>query len=197
MGAVGSSTWQESAPTLDGRASETELLAAYASGDRQAAERLVAQSYGTVFAFLRRLSGDSDLAAELTQESYRRAWESLATFDGRSRFSTWVCRIGYNAFLNRLRRPRRLVPLEERVEAAVSDPAPSAEEVLGQARAEERLRRAVLTLADDLRFPIVAVYWAELPVAELARQLGITTVAVRKRMKKALRLLAVALEEVP
>jgi RNA polymerase sigma factor (sigma-70 family) len=176
--------------------SDAQLLSAFASGDRAAAEQLVAQSYGTVFAFLRRLTGDPDLAAELTQESYRRAWGALAQFDGRSRFSTWVCRIAYNAFLNQVRRPRRLVPLEERAEAMVVDPSPSVEETVGKALAGDRLRRAVLGLGEDLRFPIVSFYWGGVPVADIAHQLGITTVAVRKRMRKALRLLALALEEV-
>src|SRR5215470_8345503 len=111
-------------------ATEGELLAAFAAGDRAAAERLVEQSYHVVYALLRRLCGESDLAADLTQESYRKAWDALASFDGRARFSTWLCRIAYNTYLNHLRRPRRLLPLEERMEAAVADPAPAADETL-------------------------------------------------------------------
>src|ERR1700730_15726660 len=112
-------------------ASEGELLAAFAAGDREAAERLVAQSYRVVYALLRRLCGDGDLAADLTQESYRKAWDALASFDGRARFSTWVCRIAYNTYLNHLRRPRRLLPLEERLPAAVAGPAPAGDAGVG------------------------------------------------------------------
>jgi RNA polymerase sigma-70 factor (ECF subfamily) len=176
-------------------ADDSGLLRAYAAGDRDAAEQLVAQSYGAVFALLRRLCGDSDLAADLTQESYRKAWAALRQFDGRSSFATWVCRIGYNVFLNQLRRPRRLVPLEERVEATASDPSPSVEELVGATIASDKLRRAVMSLDEGLRFPVAAFYWGDVPVAEIARQLEITTVAVRKRMRKALQLLALALEE--
>lgn len=176
-------------------AQESRLLAALAEGDREAAERLVESTYRTVFGLLRRLCGDPDLAADLTQESYRKAWDALAGFDGRSQFSTWICRIAYNTFLNHLRRPRRLVSMDEGLEATVPDPAPSADETVGQAAAGDRLRRAVLALPEDLRYTVTALFWGDLPVKEVARQEGVTAVAIRKRLKKALRILASTLGE--
>lgn len=174
---------------------EGRLLSALAAGDREAAERLVERTYRGVFALLRRLCGDPDLASDLTQETYRKAWDALSGFDGRAQFSTWLCRIAYNTFLNHLRRPHRLVPLEDKHEAMVADPAPAADETVGQMAAGDRLRRAVLTLPDDLRFTVTALFWGDLPVKEVARQEGVTTVAIRKRLKKALRLLERALGE--
>ncbi len=169
---------------------EAELLAALAAGDRAAAERLVERTYRGVFAYLRRLCGDSDLAADLTQETYRRAWDSLAGFHGRAQFSTWLCRIAHNVFLNHLRRPRRLVPLEERVLEAVCDPSPGADEALGLATEGERLRRAVVLLPEDQRFTVTALYWGERTVREIAREAGVSGVAIRKRLKRALEALA-------
>jgi len=174
---------------------EGRLLAALAAGDRQAAARLVERTYRRVYSLLRRLCGDPDLAADLTQDTYRKAWDALPGFDRRSQFSTWLFRIAYTTFLNHLRRPRRLVPLEEKHEVAVPDPGPAADEVVDRDLEGDRLRRAVLALPDDLRYTVTAVFWGELPVKEIARQEGITTVAIRKRLKKAFRLLALALEE--
>jgi len=174
---------------------EGRLLAALAAGDREAAERLVEATYRMVFALLRRLCGDQDLASDLTQETYRKAWDALSGFDGRARFSTWLCRIAYNTFLNHLRRPRRLVPLEDSLQATVADPAPAADATIGQAVAGDRLRRAVLALPEDLRFTVTALFWGDLPVKEVARQEGVTTVAIRKRLKKALQILARTLGE--
>jgi RNA polymerase sigma-70 factor (ECF subfamily) len=174
---------------------EGRLLAALAAGDREAAERLVERTYRGVFALLRRLCGDADLASDLTQETYRKAWDALSGFDGRAQFSTWLCRIAYNTFLNHLRRPRRTVPLDDKIEATVADPAPAADETVDQIVAGDRLRRAVLALPDELRFLVTALFWGDLPVREIARQEGVTTVAIRKRLKKALRILGSALEE--
>ncbi len=173
---------------------ESELLAAVAAGDRAAAERLVEQSYEGVHAFLRRLCGDAELAADLTQDTYRRAWDALAGFQGQAQFSTWLCRIAYNTFLNHLRRPRRLVALDERQAEEVHDPSPAADEVLGLAVAGERLRRAVLGLPDEQRFTVTALYWGERSVREVAAAEGVSGVAIRKRLKRALAALGRALE---
>lgn len=172
---------------------DEDLLAAYAAGDRGAAERLVEASYQAVYSLLRRLCGDTDLAADLTQETYRRAWDALAGFDGRARFSTWVCRIAYNTYLNHLRRPRRIVPIEPYHEAVAVDPAPAADEVVEQALLGDHLRRAVLGLPEDLRYTVIAIFWGDQPVAEVARQEGVTGVAIRKRLKRALAALAALL----
>src|ERR1700674_3772005 len=91
---------------------DRQLLEAARNGDRAAAERWVDRTYRTVFAWTCRLCGNRDLAADLTQETYRRAWQALSTFDARCRTTTWLCRIAYNAFLNHRRRPLRAVALE-------------------------------------------------------------------------------------
>ena len=176
-------------------AQEGRLLAALAAGDREAAERLVESTYRTVYALLRRLCGDADLASDLTQETYRKAWDALSGFDGRSQFSTWLCRIAYNTFLNHVRRPRLFVPLEEGVEATSPDPEPAPDEIVGQAMAGDRLRRAVLALPEELRFTVTALFWGDLPVKEVAHHEGVTPVAIRKRLKRALQILARTLEE--
>jgi RNA polymerase sigma-70 factor (ECF subfamily) len=187
--------WWGGEPVDRSDGEEGRLLAALAAGDREAAERLVEQTYRGVFVLLRRLCGDADLASDLTQETYRKAWDALSGFNSRAKFSTWLCRIAYNTFLNHLRRPRRMVPLEDQHEAMVADPAPAADETIGQTVAGDRLRRAVLALPDDLRFTVTALFWGDLPVKEVARQEGVTTVAIRKRLKKALQILARALGE--
>jgi RNA polymerase sigma-70 factor (ECF subfamily) len=175
---------------------EAALLRSLREGNREAAEALVEGSLGKVYGLLHHLcAGDADLAADLAQETYRKAWEALSGFDGRSAFSTWVFRIAYNTYLNHLRAPLRLVPLEEGHASFVQDPAPGPEHA---ARAEDlqlNLIRAVMGLPEDLRLAVMAHYWGELSVAEIARMEGITGMAVRKRLKKAFALLSSALEE--
>jgi RNA polymerase sigma factor (sigma-70 family) len=75
------------------------------------------------------------------------------------------------------------------------DPGKSPEDAMLSAIRSELLRRAVLALPEGQSFAVTARYWAELPVREIAALQGISTVAVRKRLKKALSRLAVALED--
>lgn len=174
-------------------ACEKRLLALVRQGDRQAAEELVDRTYAAVFAALLRLSRDRDLAADLTQETFRRAWENLARFDGRAKASTWLYRIAYNAFLNQARRPLRTLSLEAGGAEGLPDSAPAADEVMSASEASKRLRRAVLELPEELRFAVTARFWARLPVREIARSEGVSGVAIRKRLHRAFRVLEATL----
>ncbi|MEA2166031.1 MAG: polymerase sigma-70 factor, subfamily [Thermoanaerobaculia bacterium] len=173
---------------------EGRLLAAIRGGDRSAAEELVDRTYSSVFASLFRLCGDRELAADLTQETYRKAWEALPGFNGGSQFFTWLYRIGYTTFLNHIRRPRLMKSLDDEKTPEVADPALSAEDTLSNAEEGARLRNAVLSLAEDLRFTVTAHFWGGLAVKEIAAIEGITTVAIRKRLHKAFTLLEEVLD---
>jgi len=174
---------------------ERRLLAAIRGGDRTAAEELVERTYSAVYASLYRLCGDRDLAADLTQETYRKAWEALEGFDGRSQFFTWLYRIAYTTFLNHIRRPRRITSIDEADAPEVPDDRPSADQLLSEQQEGERLRAAVMELPEDLRFTVTAHFWGGLPVKEIARIENITTVAIRKRLHKAFSILETALDE--
>jgi RNA polymerase sigma-70 factor, ECF subfamily len=186
------SQWGEMPTTVQ----ELQLLERVRSGDREAAEELVLATYRPIFAALARLcGGDRELAADLTQETFRRAWQNLSGFDGRSRASTWLYRIAYNAFLNHVRRPVRAVSIDEEAAGPIADPAPDIEQRLAAAESLRLLRDAVLALPDGLRFIVTARYWAELSVRDIAREQGVSTVAIRKRLRRALACLEEALEK--
>jgi len=178
-----------------GQPDERALLGELRNGNREAAEELVRCTYRRIWALLFRLTGgDEELAADLTQESYRKAWAALPRFDGRSTFSTWVFRIAYTTWLNHRRRPRPVVPMEEKVAARIRSGEPDAEETAAQAQQDERLCRAVLALPAPQRQLVVAHFWGEVPVKELAAAEGISPQALRKRLRKALAILRDTLE---
>ena len=177
---------------------ERRLLEAVRAGDRAAAEEMVERTYSAVFASLFRLCGNSDTAADLTQETYQKAWAALPGFDGRSQLFTWLYRIAYTTFLNAIRRPRRMTSLDEREGFDVRDDAPAADEIIADRERADRLRHAVLSLPENLRFTVTAHFWGGLAVKEIAQIEDITTVAIRKRLHKAFSILEVNLgEEVP
>lgn len=175
---------------------ERKLLAAIRQGDTAAAEELVERTYSAVFASVYRLCGDRDLAADLTQETYQKAWSALPRFDGRSQLFTWLYRIAYTTFLNAIRRPRRMTSLDEPESFDVRDEAQPVDEMIADRERAERLRQAVLSLPEDLRFTVTAHFWGGLAVKEIAQIESITTVAIRKRLHKAFSMLEANLDEV-
>ena len=187
---VNPSLLQDGAP-----GTEKELLGRIRAGERAAAEALVEANYRRIYAYLCKCGGDPAAAEDLTQETFRKAWTAIGSFDGRSSISTWLHRIAYTTFLNSIRGPRP-APLPDDP-PPLPDPAPPADEVVHRREEDTALRRAVLDLPEALRFTVTAHYWGEMTIREIAAVEKITVVAVRKRLAKALALLAGRLNEVP
>ena len=77
------------------------------AGDLGAFEALYRAHVNRVYALSYRLSGNPDLAEELTQEVFVRAWRKLGSFRGESAFSTWLHPLTVNVALSERRARRR------------------------------------------------------------------------------------------
>jgi RNA polymerase sigma-70 factor, ECF subfamily len=82
------------------RDSDRADVARAREGDWRAFERLYRTHVSRVFGLARRMMG-TELAPELTQDVFVRAWEKLGTFRGESAFGTWLYRVAVNVVLQR------------------------------------------------------------------------------------------------
>lgn len=93
--------------------SDRELVNAALAGDEQAFERLVRTHADAVYGHALRFFGERTAAEDATQEVFVKVFRSLATFDGRSAFSTWLYRITRNVCLDLARAGKhRAVPVD-------------------------------------------------------------------------------------
>jgi RNA polymerase sigma-70 factor (ECF subfamily) len=81
-------------------------VAAAATGDRHAFERLYRRHGQRVFALCLRMTADRALAEELVQDVFVRVWHKLATFRNEAAFGSWLHRVAVNVVLGRPARPR-------------------------------------------------------------------------------------------
>jgi len=94
-------------------ARERELLLAAQNGDGDAFGRLVGPLQRELQAHCYRMLGSYADAEDALQETLLRAWRSLARFEGRSSFRSWLYRIATNACLRAIeRRPKRVLPMD-------------------------------------------------------------------------------------
>ena len=122
--------------------------------------------------FLVCLTGDLDLAEELTQETFYQAVRSIDRFDGSCQVSTWLCQIAKHLFYQDLRKKRREEPLPE--EEGALPPLPSAEaEVLEQTGRLDLLRR-VHDLPEPGREVVYLRIFGNLSFREIGEVLGKT-----------------------
>jgi RNA polymerase sigma-70 factor (ECF subfamily) len=71
-----------------------------AQGDAEAFERLYRSQVARIHSLARRMAGE-EVADDLTQEVFIRAWQKLGTFKGTSSFGTWLHRLAVNLILSK------------------------------------------------------------------------------------------------
>ena len=159
------------------------------AGDRQAASELVTLYYERIYSYLRRLCGNDDDAADLTQKTFCKAWSSLASYQGRSRFSTWLHGIARHVYGD-WRRQKNLadVRTDEWWESCASD-GPSPFEDAAERESARLLYALVEQLEEDARQTVHLHYYQGLSLAETAEVLGVATSTVKYRLREALELL--------
>lgn len=97
---------------------EPELIARVVAGDRLAARELYDAHAPRVFRLAFRLTGETDLARELTQETFVRAFSQLGRFRGESALSTWLHRVTLSVVSNAMRKVKRFRARETDLEEA-------------------------------------------------------------------------------
>lgn len=143
------------------------------------------------------------LAEEVAQETLLRVLDHLESFEGRSRFTTWVHKIAVRVALSELRRKRwQDISLEELTSPETSpdalglfaDPGPDPETRVERADLMAAVRRAILEdLTEKQRTALIATRVHGMPIEEVARRMGMNRNALYKllhdarlRLKRAL-----------
>jgi RNA polymerase sigma-70 factor (ECF subfamily) len=156
------------------------------AGDVAAASQLVSEFYERIFAYFRRLCGRDEEAADLTQKTFFKVWVSLASYEGRSSFSTWLHGIAHHVYVDWRRRPNRSDrPPDEWWETCVAD-VPNPFDDAAERDAARQLHRAVGQLDDSARDVVHLHYYQGLSLAETAEALGVAVSTVKYRLREAL-----------
>lgn len=95
--------------------SDAELIArVLLDDDRHAFATLLRRHQSAVRGLLRRLAGGNEaLADDLAQETFIKSYQALKSFRGGAKFSTWLHRIAYNAFISHVRVQKTTVDYED------------------------------------------------------------------------------------
>lgn len=168
--------------------SDLELVEAARGGDRSALDALLRRHYDRIFAVCRKITGSDADAADAAQEAMISIVRSLARFDGRASFGTWVYRIATNASLDELRRRRRR-PVVGTAESVGRDEAhevvdPEAGLHIEIVAERMAIDEALATLPEDFRIPIVLRDLAGLDYAEIAQVVDIPVGTVKSRIAR-------------
>ena len=178
-------------------ADEAELVEGLRAGDAAAYRRFVDSNSANVYNLALKLLGDEQEAEDVLQETFLSAFRAIDRFEGRSKLSTWLYRIAYNASLMHLRKRDRMTTFsldrpygDEEQASTVSDRhlmdwSTIPDDQLLTAEARQEMDRAIAQLPETLRSTFVLRDIQGLSGAETAEVLGITVQAVKNRLHRA------------
>ncbi len=137
-------------------------------------EQVYQTYFKSVYRYIRRLSGDEQLAEEITSETFVQVMRSIGSFRGDCDLRVWICQIAKNTYYTHLKKQNRIAALDEEAWLALADPAAPVEERLDAKEDAQRIR----ALLHDLPEPYKEVFmWrtlGELSFAEIGALYGKT-----------------------
>ena len=173
-----------------------ELLIAAREGDDAAFAELVGRYRNQITNYVYRMTNDYDTAVDLAQETFVRVYGAAERYQASYAFSTYVYRIATNLAISELRRRkrRRLVSLtgffqgrggEEDCELDPPDVRPLQDAGVVEDERRAAVARAIATLPEKYRAPLVLRDVEERSYDEIAGILGLSEGTVKSRINRA------------
>ena len=167
--------------------SDEEVLERVRAGEIDVFEVVLRRYNQRLYRTVRAILRDEDETVDVMQEAYVNAFAHLADFSGRARFSTWLTRIAVHEALARLRKRRRLEPLEDpdSGDLTMASITPGPEDRASDGELRVLLEGAIDQLPEAFRTTFVLRSVEHLSVAETAEVLGIPEETVKTRHHRA------------
>jgi RNA polymerase sigma-70 factor (ECF subfamily) len=177
--------------------SDHRLLEATREGDEAAFAELVRRYRNQITNYVYRMTNDYDLAVDLAQETFLRVYAAADRYQSSFAFSTYIYRIATNLAISELRRRkrRRLVSLstffqpresgEESCELDVTDTVPLQDVTMVEDERRGAVTRAIATLPEKYRAPLVLRDVEGRSYEEIARILEMSEGTVKSRINRA------------
>jgi RNA polymerase sigma factor (sigma-70 family) len=179
------------------------------AGDQSAFATLVEAHQSAVFGTVLRLVFDREVAAEVSNRAFFKAYEHLASYDESRPLRAWLLRIAANEALNELRSRRRDAAhtfggAEAEAELAQISGAPDPGEIISRREHHAAIRAAVSRLPEQQRVAVVLRYFADLAYADIAElthqsvnNVGVTLIRARERLRRDLETQGVLADALP
>ena len=171
---------------------ENEIIRSVLRGNVNDFEKLVTAYEKNVYNIALKMVGDPEDAADMTQETFIKAYRALSGFRGDSKFSSWLYRIASNVCLDFLRSRSRhpqvslsTVDEDDRATFELPDMRQNPEEQLMKKLGMEAVRRGLEQLPEQQRQILVLRELGGLSYAELAQTLGLEEGTVKSRIFRA------------
>jgi RNA polymerase sigma-70 factor (ECF subfamily) len=166
---------------------DNEIVERILAGDTNLYQFLVRRYNRRLYRITWSIVQNEQEAEDVTQEAYVRAYEHLAQFAGRSRFSTWLTRIAVHEAWRRTKRickEREISAPSASLSNLIHFSDSPAQELLTK-QARSLLEQAINALPESQRMVFVMRFLEEMSTADIAECLGITEDVTKMRLSRA------------
>jgi len=178
----------------DPSASDEDLIFQVQEGHRQAFDLLVLRYKDRLYNFILKMVRDPELAEEIAQDTFVRAYIHADKYRTIARFSTWLYTIGLNLVRNHMRRKKRSpigrIPLVgrqdgEKVEMELPDSGPLPDASVRDNELKQRVAEIVTKIPEHYREPFLLREYGDLSYEEISAATGLKIGTVRSRINRA------------
>jgi RNA polymerase sigma-70 factor (ECF subfamily) len=172
---------------------ETELIDASIQGDLDAFNRLVLEYQDVVFRQARYWVNDEEIAADITQDTFIKAYQNLKNFRGGS-FRAWLLRTATHASIDELRRRKRRPTIsidyeddegmDREFAGWMADPEPLPEEIAERGQLQQAVQSILEQVKPVYRAAVVLVDLQGLNYEEASDALGIPVGTLKSRLAR-------------
>ena len=172
---------------------ELDLVRQAQAGDTEAFDRLVSRSRTRIFGMIYNMVHNEQDAWDLAQDSFLKAWKSIARFRGQSSFYTWMYRIVMNVTIDWLRKKQVKgagAEFDDAIQSKEIDPAsrtvphagPLPHEGMQGRETRDRIDAAIAQLSPEHRAVILMKEIEDMQYREIAESLGCSIGTVMSRL---------------
>jgi RNA polymerase sigma-70 factor (ECF subfamily) len=163
---------------------DSQLIEQIRSGNTGAFNHLVTRWEKPIHRFAFRYIADNDDAADITQKTFIKAYQSLDSLQDTDKFSSWIYRIASNLCIDETRRNGKLKisPLESWIESSEVAAVNTPETKLEKNELGKLMQKALLAIPDDQRTVIILKEYEGLKFREIAHILQESENTVKSRM---------------
>jgi RNA polymerase sigma-70 factor, ECF subfamily len=165
-----------------------ELVRRIKAGDQEAWTMIVNRYSKTVYNMALNFAGNSDDAADITQDIFLKVYNNIGKFDGENTFTAWLLRLSKNYCIDYWRKHkhhRQNVELDDNIKSEHSDLADTPEDSLIRKSEISYLRKKLLLLPPDLRSLVIMRDIQDFSYQEIAEHLDLPMGTIKSRINRA------------
>jgi RNA polymerase sigma-70 factor (ECF subfamily) len=156
------------------------------SGDASSYAALISKHKSLVFSIALKILNNREDAEEVAQDCFVKVYQSLGSFEKKSKFSTWLYRIAYNAAISRTRKKKfDFIPMDNYIIHNYSeDDTPKMTIGLEEHEQTKLIDAALQRLSDDENLLISLFYKGDNSIEDISQITGLTVSNVKVRLHR-------------